>query len=229
MRRMLASPSESADEAPSLREARRLLPGEALRRRRGSRHGRDVPLRLEGPDHPRRVRRHDRQRQDRTLRHPPGRGGDRRHPGDRARPQGRSRQPAADFSEAGRGRLPSLGGCVGRRSRGGVSRRPRRLDRGAVAKRPRRMEPGRRPDRAAAARGRVRYLHAGQLRRAAARSPVFFRRPAAWPARRLRWIPGTRERGGLEPAGVGRHRGRPDSESRAHPALERLEAWLASW
>ena len=98
----------------------------------------------------------------------------------------------------------------------------------AVAKRPRRMEPGRRPDRAAAARGRVRYLHAGQLRRAAARSPVFFRRPAAWPARRLRWI---RERVSAAASSLLALVGieaDPIQSREQHPALERLEAcWQA--
>ncbi len=67
------------------------------------------PLRLQGPGHARRLRRHDRQRQDRPVPLPARRGGHRRHPGAGHRPQGRPRQPAAHLSRAEAGRLRTRG------------------------------------------------------------------------------------------------------------------------
>ena len=63
---------------------------------------RAAALRQQGPHHARRLRRHDRQRQDGPLPVAAGRGRPRRHPGDRDRSQGRPRQPAADVSESAR-------------------------------------------------------------------------------------------------------------------------------
>ena len=72
-------------------------------------NGRLRPLRLEGPDDARRLRRHDRHRGKTGLClgvHRRGR--DRRHPGDRHRSQGRPRQPAADVPGAAAGGLPAV-------------------------------------------------------------------------------------------------------------------------
>ena len=116
-------------------------------------------------------RRDDRQRQDRPGHRPDRGGGDRRHPGDGHRSQGRPRQPAADLPRAG----------AGRTSRPGSTRtRPRRQ--GATRPTSTRSPPGRAlartawpsgartasASRACATAADFADLHAGQRRRAAA-------------------------------------------------------------
>ena len=185
-----------------------------------SRDARAPPLRLEGPRHPRGLRRHDRQRQDRPL-HRAARGGrDRRHPRDRDRSQGRPRQPAADLPRARAGGLRGRGST--RTTRGGRASTPddyaaqqAELWRKGLG----RVGPGRRAHPAPARRRRLRHLHARQRRRACrSRSSSSFAAPPA----------AIREDGELlrervattatSLLGLARHRRRPDPEPRAHPA-----------
>ena len=98
--------------------------------RRGPRGA--AALRFARPGHPRGLRRHDRQRQDRPLHRPARGGGDRRHAGDRDRSQGRSRQPAADLSRPLAPRTSGPGSTRRTRARKGLDvprtsprRRPR--------------------------------------------------------------------------------------------------------
>ena len=100
-----------------------------------TRERRPAPLRLAGPRHARRVRRHDRQRQDRALPVADRGGRDRRRPGDRDRSEGRPLQPAAR-------RFPTL---RPRTSARGSTRRTRRA-RGCrrTTSRSSRPRPGRR-------------------------------------------------------------------------------------
>ena len=79
---------------------------------------RAAALRREGSDDARRLRRHDRQRQDRPLPRAARGGGDRRHPRDRDRSQGRPGEPAAHVPRAARRGLPP----VDRRGRSGAHR-----------------------------------------------------------------------------------------------------------
>ena len=89
--------------------------------------GDEPALRLPGPDDPRRLHRHDRQRQDRALPVAARGGRHRRRAGHRHRPQGRHRQPAAHVSGPAAGGLPALGGRRrGRRARASRSRISRR-------------------------------------------------------------------------------------------------------
>ena len=92
-----------------LRKARRLLPREAVRP--GDEHARQRagPLRLQGPGHPRRHRRHDGQRQDRARPVADRRSGDGRRAGAGDRSQGRPRQPAAHVPEPRARRLQAVG------------------------------------------------------------------------------------------------------------------------
>ena len=169
-----------------LRKARRVLSRPRGRRRwRGL--GTRTALRFPRPDDARRLHRHDRQRQDRTL-HLAARGGRaRRRAGDRDRPQGRSRQPAADVSRNLRPRISQPWVDAGDAARKGMS-----VDELAattaddLAQGSRRVGRGRRADPQAARSRRVRDLYArldgrdGRCR-SCARSP---RRPGG--ARRER-------------------------------------------
>ena len=112
-------------------------------------------LRLEGPRHPRGLRRHDRQRQDRARASALiEEAAHRRHAGAGHRPEGRPRQSAADFPSLRRRGLRALGRPGRRRGArpdaGGVCRAAG----GTVEEGARRLGPGRRPHRAAARRGR---------------------------------------------------------------------------
>ena len=73
------------------------------------------PLRLARPGDARRLRRHDRQRQDRPVHLADRRGGHRRRPGHRDRSEGRPRQPAADLPEALAPRISGRGSTKTRR------------------------------------------------------------------------------------------------------------------
>ena len=185
---------------------------------------RPAALRLQGPDDPRRLRRHDRQRQDRAVRlgllEEAAIDG---IPAHRHRSQGRPGQPAAD-----------LPGARGRRTSGPGSTRTRRARKGltpdeyaaaagrAVAQGPGRVGPGRRAHPAAARGGGRRDLHAGQRapgcrsRSCCARSP---RRRRRCSRTATRCASGSRATvSGL--LGLLGHRRRPDPQPRAHPALD---------
>ena len=99
----------------TVRKARRLLPRRVFDAATNRTHRRAAAVRLARPDHPRGLRRHDRQRQDGPVPVAARRGRHRRHSGDLHRSQGRPRQPDADLSAAGSPRTSTLGGC--RRSR----------------------------------------------------------------------------------------------------------------
>ena len=91
-----------------------------------------------------RLRRHDRQRQDRPLPGPDRGGRDRRHARDRDRPQGRPRQPAAHLPRPAPGGLPALDQRGRRRQGRRLARRLRQGAGRAVEEGPRRLGPGRR-------------------------------------------------------------------------------------
>ena len=117
-----------------LRKARALLSRQDLRHARAQGHAQPAALRVEGSDDARGLRGDDRQRQDGAGNRLAGRGGDRRHPGDRDRSQGRPGQPAPELPRAAAGGFPA----VGRSRRGGPARahassssRPRRPSSGA--------------------------------------------------------------------------------------------------
>ena len=117
-----------------------------------ARQGRSAPVRLQGPRHPRRLRRHDRQRQDRPVHRAARRGGHRRHPGHRHRPQGRPRQPAADLPRAARRGLPPWINEDEAARKGLSPGRVRRPTGGALEERAGRVGRGRRAHRPASAR-----------------------------------------------------------------------------
>ena len=149
-----------------VRETRSVLPGQVVRHEFGSTAVGPHPVRLEGPHHPRRHHRHDRQRQDRAGLGPARGGADRQHPGHRDRPQGRPAQPAAHISQPRRRRLPALGRRSGSRPRGHGRTAVRGAPGRAVAQGPGRVGSGTGAHRAPARGGRVRGLHARQPRRA---------------------------------------------------------------
>ena len=178
----------------------------------GKRPARPAALRLEGPDDARGLRGDDRQRQDGALPRAAGRGGDRRHPGDRDRPQGGPRQPAADAS-------PS---CAAEDFRPWVDpdEAARKGLTARAVRRRRPPSPGRRawPTGARTAARIERFRDAadlaiytpGQQRRAAADGAALVRRAAAGPGRAT--ARRYRERvavGGLGAAGAAGDRRRP--------------------
>ena len=182
------------------------------------------------PGDARRLRRHDRQRQDRPLHRPARRGGDRRHPGDRDRPQGGPVNLLLTFPEL---RPEDFAPWIDA-GRGGAGRGSPPTS--SPRSRPR---PGRRgwPTGARTARGSQRLRDAADSRiytpgsdgRApdldlSSRSP----RPRRGDRRRCRGL--LRERvgtAGREPARPPGHRRRPDPEPRAHPAGEHPRPRLA--
>ena len=140
------------------------------------------PLRLEGPGHPRGLRGHDRQRQDRPLPRPPRGGGHRRHPGHPHRSQGRPRQPAPHLPRPQARRLPPLGQRGRRAPQEPLGGRLRAPAGRAVAEGARVLGRGRRAHPAPARRGRLRDLHAGQQRGHAALHPASRSRPRRPPS-----------------------------------------------
>ena len=179
------------------------------------------PLRLEGPGHARRLRRHDRQRQDRPLPRPARRGRDRRHPGDRHRPQGRPRQPAADVPRAAARGLSRRGSTrttrAARASRPTSSRAQQAelwkkglADWGQDGERIRRLRDA--ADFAIYTPGSNAGLPVSILKSFAAPPPAI-RDDAELLRERV-------ARHGDEPARPARHRRRSDPEPRAHPALD---------
>ena len=172
--------------------------------------------------HPRRLRRHDRQRQDGPVPRAARRGGDRRHPGDRHRPQGRPRQPAAHLPEprGARTSRPWVNEDDARRK--GVSRRRVRRAAGrAVEEGARRVGPGRRAHPAPARRGRLRDLHARQQRGHAGLDPQVVRRAARRPCATTASCCASASRTtATSLLGAARHRRRSDPEPRAHPDLD---------
>ena len=144
------------------------------------------PLRLARSRDARRVRRHDRQRQDRALPVAHRGGGDRRRPGHRDRPQGRSRQPAADVPQSVRRGLPPVDRRRRSQKAGPVDRRVRRRRSGEVGEGPGGVGAATDAHRAAAGRGGVRDLHAGQQRRPAGVDPQLVHGAAARGPRRCR-------------------------------------------
>ncbi|MEZ4580911.1 MAG: glycosyltransferase [Caldilineaceae bacterium] len=137
-----------------------LLSGRRVRSGRRCAHRAARQLRRPGPDHPCRLRGHDRQRQDRPLRRPAGRGraGPRpRHP---HRPQGRHHQPAAPVSRVAPGRFCAVG-QRGRRPAQGADRRGVRAEHGRlVAKRSGGLGHRRGAHPHAAGDGGLHHLHA---------------------------------------------------------------------
>ena len=135
-------------------------------------------LRLEGPGHPRRLRRHDRQRQDRALCIGSARGGgDRRHPLHRHRPQGRPGRPDAHLPRAS-GPRTSVPGSTRKRPARRASRRT--ISPSSRPKCGRRVWPigDRTPARIQRLQGRrrLRHLHARLQRRPAGEHPQVVRR-----------------------------------------------------
>ena len=152
---------------------------------------------------------------------------DRRHPGDRDRPEGRSRQPAAHLSRARRRLVraldrPGRGGAprqhAGGRSAGGRS---------ALARRSRGVGPAARAHRALRRLGGSRDLHAGIERRAAARAAALARRAAGRARRRRRRAARARAEHDLRPARPGRRRRRSAAQPRAHPRRDAARSRLA--
>ena len=144
----VARPARAADRGPraerfamiaAMRDIEELglfYLGRAVRPRTRRRDRGALPARGARPHDPRRLRRHDRERQDRPRHLAPRGGGDRRHPGARDRPEGRPREP--------RPRLP-----------GAPPRGLRAVDR------PRRGAPGRAIARRAGGRRRRERWRAG--------------------------------------------------------------------
>ena len=156
---------------------------------------------VQGSDDARRVRRHDRQRQDRPV-HRPARGGG----ASTASPRSSSIPRATSAICCSRSRdsrpedfLPWINEDDAR-GRGSSPTDFARAAGGAVDEGPRRVGPGRRAHPAAARRGGLRDLHAGQQRGHAAVDPRVAspRRPRA-DARRRRALPRAR-RGARRPA-----------------------------
>ena len=155
----------------------------AIRRRR---QAAPMTVRLlydsQGSDDARRVRRHDGQRQDRLCLALLEEAGDRRHPGDLHRPQGRPRQPAAHVSRPAPARLPT----VGRRGRSAAQGPHRRSSYAAqtgraVEEGTRRLGPGRRSASASFATPSIWR----STRRFAARLPISVLRSFAAPPAEL--------------------------------------------
>ena len=187
--------------------------------------GRAAPLRLEGPGHARRLRRHDRQRQDRPLPRAARRGGDRRHPGDRHRPQGRPRQPAAHLPRAARRRTfapwVNEDDARARGPRAGRATPRQQAERWKKGLADWGQDGDAHP--AAARRGRLRDLHARAATPGMPLSdPQVVRRAAAGdPRRRASCCASASATTATSLLGLARHRRRPDPEPRAHPARRR--------
>ncbi len=173
------------------------------------------------------VRGDDRQRQDGVGDRLAGRGGDRRHPGDRDRPQGRPGQPAAHVPRAASRGLPAVGRPGRGVATGADARAIRREDGRAMARGAGRLGRGRRADRAVPRRRRPLDLHAGEQCRAAADGAPIVRRTAAGPGGTGRGLSRADRLGRLGTAGARGHRRRPDLQPRAYPALEHPRPRLA--
>ena len=145
----------------------------------------DEPLLYDAKDltHPRRHRRHDGQRQDGPRRRAARRGGDRRHPRHRDRPEGRSRQSAAHLPRARRS-VVSRPGSTRPRPRATAARPTTEAQSVAERWREGLAEWGQPPERIArfaAAAERAIYTP-GIARRPAARAAALARRAAAAPS-----------------------------------------------
>ena len=179
-----------------LRKARRLLSRPPVRpRHAGARQGL-AALRFARPGHPRGVRGHDRQRQDRVVPLTARGGGDRQGSRHRHRPEGRPRQPAAHLPRASARGLPALGQSGRCAPEGREHRGVRRPAGGTVEEGAGRVGRRRRSDRAAARRRRFRHLHAGQRGRVAGVDPAVALRT---PRRRRRRMPSCSASGSRPP------------------------------
>ena len=125
-------------------------------------------LRLEGPRHPRGLRRHDRQRQDRPVpRAARGGGASTASRPSLIDPKGDLAESPAHLPRAARRRISRRGSTrTTRASKGLAPADYARAAGRAVDEGPRRVGPGRRAHPAPAGRGGLRHLHAGQRRRA---------------------------------------------------------------
>ena len=205
-----------------LREARRLLPRQgATTSRRRQRKDDLRPLRLARPRHARRLRRDDRQRQDRALPVAHRGGRDRRRAGDRDRPEGRPLQPAAR-------RFPDLAPADFRPwideedagAQGPLAGRLREAAGRDVEEGPGRVGRGRRAHPAHEGRRGLRDLHARLDGGPAGLDPEVVRRARAGRAGGR----GAPARAGRldddRPADAARRRRGPAQEPRAHPRLD---------
>ncbi len=203
-----------------LREARRLLPGPAVRPGEARTGRRLAAVRLSRSRHARRVRGHDGERQDRVVPVAARRSGDRRGPGDCHRSEGRPRQPHAHLPRASARGLRAVGQSGGRAAEGRERRRLRAAAGRVVEERPGRVGPGRRPDCAPPRVGRRRHLHAGERSRAAGVDLEIARRAGGRCGRRGRGVPRARDDNRDEPPRPARHRGGPGEEPRSHSPLD---------
>ena len=190
---------------------------------------RAAALRQQGSHDARRLRRHDRQRQDGAVHLAVGRSGARRHPRHRDRSEGRPGQPAAGVSESRAERLSA----VDRRERSGPASKCRptssppsqaELWRNGLAKWDRR--PGAHSPLLRC--GRPRDLHAGlQRRHSDHRAEVVSRAP---PQELVADADAFSERIASATSGLLAllgHRCRPGPQPRAHLSLERARRRLA--